>query len=135
VSAKAKDKDLFDDSVETEEVVTERNDLEEGFLAESDPLSKMKDPLGLQKGPGEDVINESLNKQVTALGRETAKKLNELPKHKVVIPYKELNPDDHFVVVGTNGWNMQIKRGVPVMLPDEIIKRLGESGEAPTLVR
>ena len=135
---KETEKDLFADAEVTEEIedeIKEHDDMEEGFRAESDPASKMVDPLADQKGPAEDVVRMSLDGQLTALGRETAEKLNKLLKHKVMIPTKELNPDDKFVVVGTNGWNTQILRGKPVMLPDVIIERLSASGEAPTLVR
>lgn len=140
MATKKKDVDIFDEEVkdvvlDDEEEMPENDDLKEGFMAESDPASKMKDPLAHHNKDASDVVKKSLDGQLTALGRATAEKLNALPKHKVVVPHKELNPDDDFVVVGTNGWNTQIKRGEPVLLPDELIDRLSKSGEAPTLVR
>lgn len=137
---KEQEKDLFAEvkeavDTEVEDVIIEHDDLQEGIMAESDPVSKMIDPLADQRGPAEDVVKLSLDSQLTALGRATAEKLNAQPKTKVMIPFKELNPDDKFVVVGTNGWNTQILRGKPVLLPDVIIERLSISGEAPTLVR
>ncbi len=128
------EKNVFDEETTEEEVVEKPDDLKEGFIAESDPNSKMSDPTHKHQGPADDVVKKSLDNQLTALGKETARKLNERPKHKVVIPKKELSPDDHSVVVGTNGWNIQVKRDVPVMLPDIIIDRLSKSGENPTLV-
>lgn len=132
-------KDLFVDTKtvadESEEEILEHDDLKEGFLAEEDPTSKMKDPLAAHKEQAEDVVRKSLDTQLTALGRKTAEMLNKQPKIKIVIPIKELNPDDEFVVIGTNGWNTQIKRGVPVELPEEIYHRLAASGENPTMVR
>ena len=111
------------------------DDLKEGFTAEEDPRSKIYDPLAIQRGPAEDVVKKSLNEQLTALGRKTARKLSDQPKHKVMIPIKELNPNDSSVVVGINGWNLQIKRGVPVLLPEEVVKLLAGAGETPTIVR
>ena len=127
----AKKEDIFDEATELEE----RDDLKEGMVAEADPKSIMNDPMEAHNKPAVDVVKRSLDSQLTALGRETAKQLDQCPKHKVMIPMKELNPDDTFVLVGTNGWNMQIKRGEPVLLPDEIIERLAASGDAPTFVR
>ncbi len=144
MSVKDKTVDIFDEEVKDEEVkdvasedeiIVEHDDVKEGLMAESDPATRMKDPLAEQKLPAVDVVKESLDKQLTALGRKTAEALNAQPKQKVVVPFKDLNPTDEYVVAGTNGWNMQIRRGVPVMLPEEIILRLAEAGEHPTLVR
>jgi hypothetical protein len=139
VSEDKKTVDIFDEDVKDiasdEEEIMERDDIKEGLMAEADPASKMADPLAAHSEPAEDVVRLSLDGQLTALGRETAEKLNKTKKQKVLIPMKDLNPDDAFVVVGTNGWNTQIKRGKPVMLPEEIIHRLTEAGEGPTLVR
>jgi hypothetical protein len=138
----AKEKELFADSevneneiIDPDEEMVEHDDLKEGMLAERDPASKMRDPLEEHKGPAVDIVKKSLDGQLTHLGRETAKKLDKMKKFKVLIPFKDLNTGDDFVVVGTNGWNSQIKRGKPVMLPEEIIIRLSNSGESPTLVR
>ena len=135
----AKKTDLFDDEVkevvEEIEEVQEVDDLQEGMTAELDPKSAMSSASEALSQPGEDVVKKSLDSDLSALGRDTAEKLNKQPKFKVMIPMKELNPQDTFVVVGTNGWNMQIKRGEPVLLPEDIITRLSESGEAPTFVR
>ncbi len=135
---KEQEKDLFADVKEVttdDELIIDHDDLKEGIMAESDPATKLLDPLAAHKGEAADVVKQSLDGQLTALGRKTAELLKQCPKHKVVIPFKELNPDDDFVVVGINGWNLQIKRGVPVMLPDEVIHALSVGGESPTLVR
>lgn len=139
----AKKSELFDEKEDVKideelsevEDVVEPDDLEEGFIAEHDPASRIPDFTAKYKGEAEDVVKTSLDGQLTQLGRETAKKLDDYPKYKVVIPIKELAPDDKFVVVGTNGWNTQILRDKPVMLPDVIIDRLAKAGENPTLVR
>ncbi len=143
MATEAVKKDLFDETedvkakdetIEIEEEVIPPDDLKEGFIAEADPRTAMYDPLAAHKGPGEDVVKQSLDGQLTSLGRDTAKLLDAQPKHKVLLPVDKLNPDDSFVVVGTNGWNMTIKRGKPVLLPEEIITRLVKSGETPTIV-
>lgn len=120
---------------EEEKDLEERDDVKEGMMAEADPISRISDPLKEHKGPAEDIVKKGLDGQLTALGRETATKLDAMPKHKVLIPVKELNPHDTTAVVGINGWNIQIKRGVPVILPDAVIGLLYDAGENPTLVR
>ena len=129
---------LTDEDIENEPDVEEHDDIKEGFIAESDPNSKVYDPLQKHKGEAEDVVQESLNKQVTSMGRKTGEKLNDekkYKKHKILIPESQFAKNEEFILVGTNGWNMQIKRGVPAMVPDEILTRLSRSGYNPTLVR
>ena len=129
---------LTDEDIENEPDVEKADDLKEGFIAEADPRSHLIDPLKKHSGPAEDLVKSSLNKQITALGRITAEKLNDekrFKKYKVLIPESEFAKNEDYILVGTNGWNMQIKRGVPVMLPDVIIDRLSRSGYNPTLVR
>jgi len=46
-----------------------------------------------------------------------------------------LNPKDSFVVVGINGWNLQIQREVDVHLPKPVIDLLRLGGYNPTLVK
>jgi len=139
VSEDKKVVDMFDEDVKDiasdDEEIIQHDDVKEGLMAESDPASKMADPLAAQSEPAADIVKMSLDKQLTALGRKTAEALNKLEKFKVMIPMREFDPDDTFVVVGTNGWNTQIARGKPVMLPEAIIHRLAEAGEGPTLVR
>ena len=139
MSAKTKDKeiDVFEDEVKEVEDIEQDDltDLEEGLQAESDPKSRVNSLLDAHDAAAQDIVSESLDTQLTKLGRETGEKLNKLPKLKVLIPIKDLNPHDEFVVVATNGWISQIKRNVPVLLPDEIVMRLSAAGENPTLVR
>jgi uncharacterized protein YbaR (Trm112 family) len=131
VETEVKDLNIFDE----EETVEPPDDLKEGFTAEVDPASRLKDARAYEKVEAEDIIKSSLNRQITELGRKTAKALENSPKHKVMIPENKLSPEDTFVVAAINGWTFQIKRGVPVLLPDEIINLLADGGYTPTLVR
>ncbi len=141
--AKKKDTDIFDEeieektddqSIESEEDVTPPDDIKDGLVAESDPRSRMYNPLALAKGPAEDLISNSLKEQKSSLGRKTAQELDKQKKYKIMLPMDKLNPDDTFVTVATNGWVAQIKRNKPVMVPKEILTRLINSGETPTVV-
>ncbi len=135
MSEKVKD-DLFEDNdvVEEEEVVVP-DDLTEGFVAEHDPNTRMTETVARHAGEADDMVGMSLDKQLTKIGRDTAEKLNKREKFKVIIPKNELSPNDTFVVVGINGWNLQIKRDVPVYLPDVVVDLLANGGYSPTLVR
>ena len=73
--------------------------------------------------------------QITAIAKETAEKLKQCPKEKVMIPKDRLNAQSTYVVVGINGWNIQIQRGTPVLLPVPVVELLENGGYAPTQVR
>lgn len=140
--AEEKEKDLFEEQPENsqepieevDEELQERDDIKEGLMAESDPRSQMSDPSQVQNKPAKDLGKESLKTRVTNMGRKAGEELNQKKKVKVMVPIDELSPEDEHVVVGTQGWNMQIKRGEPAMVPEPIVRRLVESGYNPTLV-
>ncbi len=122
--------------IEEAEEIVPNDDLQEGIMAESDPRSRVKDRLIDEKTPAIDVVKESLDRQITNLGRKTAEKFKEYPRRKVVIPVDPLNPKDEYgVPVAVNGWTYNIPRGKPVYLPDPIIDLLIGGGYNPTLVR
>ncbi len=129
---KPEETNIFDDE-EVEDVV-EHDDLKEGFVAESDPSSKVKEASTAYKQDAEDLLTKSLNQQVTGLGRRTAEKLKGEEKIKLMVPKNELMPDDEFVVVGINGWVTQIRRGEPVMVPKSFFEHLSNGGYNPTIV-
>jgi len=129
---KQEETNIFDEE-EIEDVV-EHDDLKEGFVAESDPSSKVKHSADAYKQEAEDLLAKSLNQQVTALGRKTAEKLKDEKKIKLMVPKNELMPDDEFVVVGINGWVTQIRRGEPVMVPESFFEHLSNGGYNPTIV-
>jgi hypothetical protein len=103
-----------------------------GVAAEKEVLSAV--PEGLPAAPvnAPDALEESLERQVTALGRKTAERLRKRPKIKTLIPKDKLNPNDEYVVVGINGWNFQIKRDTWLMLPAPVVNLLQEAGYQPT---
>lgn len=82
-----------------------------------------------------DNLERSIESQVAAMGQATAEALRKEQKYKVLIPIDKLNPNNNEVVVALNGWNLQIKKNVPVMLAEPIYDILEESGYNPTLVR
>ncbi len=124
---------IFDE--DEEEVVAPPDDLTEGFIAEADGKSQLKSLKAYQDMEPIDVIGSSLDKVITKLGREAANELNSRPKHKVMIPLNDLSPMDTYAVACINSWVFQLKRGVPVLLPAEVIDLFAEGGYNPTLVR
>lgn len=116
------------------EVVSEKPDVEEGITAERDPQSILPSLDAIQKQQAVDVTKMSLDRQVTALGRKAGEELDKMPKIKVMVPIDQLSPDDVTVTLQTMGWITHFKRGVPVLLPDPLIKRLVQGGYNPTLV-
>jgi len=101
--------------------------------AEHDPVATVK---GAPKSPeAVDVLDATIEQQVTQLGRSTAEVLRKSPKEKIMIPVDKLNEHDSYVLVGINGWNFQIQRGVPVVLPVQVVDLLADAGYAPTRVR
>ena len=112
--------------------------VKENLAAERDPASVVKDTTKesmVSKENAVNVLDESVAKQVSRMGRQTAEKLRNSPKEKVLIPKDKLNMNDEYVVVGINGWNLQIQRGVPVILPRQVVNLLAQAGYGPTLVR
>lgn len=85
--------------------------------------------------PADDMLDKTIEAQVTQLGRATAEKLKGFPKEKVLIPIDKLNKDDKYAIVGINGWNFQIERGKPVLLPEPVVVLLENGGYQPTRVR
>lgn len=110
-------------------------DVEEGFIAERDPASKMADPFAVDKSEPVDVIRESLDQQISSVARATGKKLNGMPKDNVIVPIDKMNKGDQYVEVGINGYNFRFKRGVKVALPRAVVDLLITADYGPTLVR
>lgn len=75
-------------------------------------------------------LDAQIERQVTQLGRRTAEKLRQCPQDRVIIGKDPLNEKDEYVVVSINGWTFQIKREVPVSLPEPVVKLL-EQGNYP----
>jgi hypothetical protein len=137
--AKAKDEEVTKDEYgfleEDEDEVVKPDDLTEGFIAESDPKSKLKNMRAYQDMEPVDVIGTSLDKFITKLGRATAEELNKKPKMKVMLPKNDRSPQDTYAVASINSWVFQVARGVPMLLPAEIIDLFADGGYNPTLVR
>ena len=108
----------------------------EGLAADRDPSSTVK-PVYDKKAEAEDMFapGGGVEAQVSQLSRKTAEELKKFPKHKVMIPADKLNPGHGSVVVGINGWNIQIMRGVPVLLPEPVIELLVNGGYNPTHIK
>jgi len=113
-----------------EEEVEEQEGVTEGMSAERDPAPIIKDST-----PTPDPLAASLEKQITAMGKKTAEKLKSCTYEKIKIPMDDLNPKETFVIVGINGWNLQIQRGVAVNLPIPVVDLLEAGGYNPTRVR
>lgn len=124
----------------TKDMITENrkasNGVTEGLAAERDPASIPK-PFYDTKEAAKEVFGSSagVEAQVSEISRATAAELAKYPKEKVIIPKDKLNPHDGFVVVGINGWNIQIMRDTPVLLPEPVVILLEQGGYAPTRVR
>ena len=132
------EKNIFEDPAQddvVEDAPESTPDLVQGMAAESSPVTKMPDPFEGQRGPAQDPIAESLERQITQLGRNTAKKLKECPQDEILIPIKELNPHDLEVTCAINGWRFQMQRGVKLTLPRPVVSLLVAAGYQPTLVR
>lgn len=119
---------------EGEEPVLQAEAVKEG-VPERDQASIPK-PLYDKEAEAIDFTEQQgIEAQVTAIARKTAEELKTFPKEKVMIPKDKLNPQDSYAVVGINGWNLQIQRGVPVLLPVPVVELLENGGYNPTQVR
>jgi len=121
-----------EENVNTEEVMVDESSEEEGV---EQGLADERDQAPIIKKPEPPKLDGAIEKQVTAMGKDTAKKLRNSPQEKVRVPKDPLNPKDSFVVVGINGWNLQIQREVDVHLPKPVIDLLRLGGYNPTLVK
>ncbi len=120
---------------EEETVVMEDDNMEESEAVQEGMPERDQDPIIKDKSPSPDPLAKSIERQVTAMGRKTAEKLRSAPKEKIKIPLDQLNPNAGDVVVGVNGWNLQIQRGVAVNLPSPVVALLEQGGYNPTRVR
>ena len=120
------------DAVKSRTDVVEDDAIVQGLSADKDPSSEM--PENNQGNEAQDILRKSIDSQVTQLGKNTAKQLAKQKKYKVVIPKDKLNPKDNFVVVGINGWNFQIMRDTPVLVPEAVYTLLVEGGYGPTVI-
>jgi hypothetical protein len=119
-----------------EETGAELNpDLVKGLQAERDPASVMPDPFAVDKSEPEDVIDKSLDQQISGIARKTGEKLNTMPKDNIIVPVDRQNPHDEYVEVAINSYVIRIKRGVKVALPRPVVDLLVSAGYGPTLVR
>ena len=66
--------------------------------------------------------------QLDSIAKGMKAQFAKMPKVKVRIPIDKLNPKDLIVTTCTNGYIHQIERGKTVEVPEEIAKRLEESG-------
>ena len=99
------------------------------------PASVMPDPFAVDKSEPEDVIDKSLDQQISGMARKTGEKLNAMPKDNIIVPVDRQNPHDGYVEVAINSYVMRIKRGVKVALPGPVVDLLVSAGYGPTLVR
>lgn len=132
-------KKSFDFDDDANEVVIQ-TDVGEGFNAEYDStkgvnVSEIKEHpfLKAQTEAPVDIIDQSLEKDVQDLGRQTLLKLAEYPKTNIIIPIDKLNPEDLQVYVGINGRVFQITRGKKVAVPNPILELLIGGGYNPSL--
>ena len=124
---RSEDEDIEEIGEDEEEVGV----VKEGPIHERDPKSDIK-PKVVKEQPTE--LDGTIAKQVTQMGRATAEKLKKEKMYRVQIPVSELNKHDQQVVVGINGWNFQIKKGVPVTLPEPVVQLLQDAGYNPTFL-
>lgn len=129
---RTEDEDIeeFEEEEEVEEIEVQE-DVKEGPVYDRDPKSDIKArPIPDQPT----VLDSTIAKQVTQMGKATAEKLRKQKQYRVQIPVSELNKHDQECVVGVNGWNFQIKKGVPVTLPETVVKGLQKGGYNPTFL-
>lgn len=109
----------------------------EGIAAEREAASVPSNPNNIAEPDmtmqGNDLLDSTLEKQVTQLGRKTAELLRQGKKVMAFIPVDKLNRDDKSVVVGINGWNFQIQREQWVNLPVPVVELLQMGGYQPTI--
>ncbi len=108
--------------------------VEEGMANVADPLATVPAPP-VTPPPTEDapsLIDAALEAQVTALGRETAKKLKQEPQVETLVPPDPLNKHDKVVEVCINGWNIRILRNTWVKLPASVVDLLANAGYNPS---
>lgn len=135
--------DIFSEEVVNEPEVKEpeiteeidKTDMGEGLMAERDPASAMNDPFAVDKSKAVDLVARGLDQQISRAARETGEKLNAMPKDNIMIPIDKQNPHDSFVIVGINGYYLQIQRGKKVALPRPVVDLLIAGDYGPTLVR
>lgn len=83
-----------------------------------------------------DVYSENVEQQVASAGRKHAEELKKNhPQVKVIIPIDKLNKSDQRAIACTQGYIWNVKRGVPVILPDPVVQLFEEGGYQPTRVR
>ncbi len=105
------------------------------FASNNQLIQHMKEKCGQEEMNTVQQLDPSIEKQITTMGRAMAEKLKTYPQEKVMIPIDKLNKGVTDVVVGMNGFNIQIKRGVPVMLPIPVVDLLIQARYNPTIVR
>lgn len=105
--------------------------VEEAMANITDSLATM--PAASPKEEGvPSLIDAALEAQLTALGRETAKKLKDEHQVETLIPPDPLNKRDNVVEVCINGWNIRIMRNVWVKLPASVVDLLANAGYNPS---
>ena len=77
---------------------------------------------------------QGIEAQVTAIARKTAEELKTF-QGKGYDPEGQVKPAGFLRGGGFNGLNLQIQRGVPVLLPVPVVKLLEDGGYNPTRVR
>jgi hypothetical protein len=112
---------------------TEKNPVVQGLNNTTEPLSTM--PSNEIPDIGDDIpnlIEASLEEQVTQLGRQTAEALRQFPQVETLIPLDPLNKHDKVVQVCINGWTFTILRNTWVKLPSPVVDLLANAGYNPS---
>jgi len=104
-------------------------DLQEGTPAD-DKIAKPEEKEAI------DVYTENVEQQVASAGKKHAEELKKnFPQVKVVIPIDKLNKGDVRATACTQGYIWNVKRGVPVILPEPVVELFEEGGYQPTRVK
>lgn len=99
------------------------------------PAKDDKIPKPEEKEPV-DVYSENIEAQVASAGKKHAEELKKThPQVKVIIPIDKLNKGDARAIACTQGYIWNVKRGVPVILPEPVVDLFEQGGYQPTRVR
>lgn len=105
-------------------------DLEEGLPV--DRLAKTKP----EEKEAIEVFDQNIEAQVSSAGKKHAENLKKnYDQIKVMIPIDKLNKSDQRAIACTQGYIWNVKRGVPVILPEPVVELFEEGGYQPTRVK
>lgn len=108
--------------------------VEQGLANVTEPLSTMPGPErpDIPEEGAPSLLDETLEAQVTQLGRQTAEALKKEKQVETLIPPDPLNKHDKVVDVCINGWNFRILRNHWVKLPASVVDLLANAGYNPS---